>query len=219
MWVSGIYESIMGELPLQGYPAVVLRLAGCNLRCTYCDASEALVVEEGKNKSLTVDQVVRKVRSFDRRMVLVTGGEPLSQVETPEVVRRLLSEGLEVVLETNGTYDVSCIPGRVTKVVDVKCPGSGSSGSFLVSILGVLGPHDRLKFVLRDREDYLWSLDFLKRHGLLLDGGRAPGVGVPGILFSPVHGDLDPAEAARWILEDRVMVQLNFQLHKSIGLP
>jgi len=209
----------MGEAPLQGFPCVILRLAGCNLRCRYCDTPFALVPDPDRTRELTVRQVVDEVRSLGPRLVLLTGGEPMSQDETRGLIEGLLSVGMRVVLETNGAYDLSPVPVQVIKVVDVKCPGSGESGTFLGANLTTLGPKDRLKFVVRDRDDYLWSLGFLREHGLAGKEEPAAGSGGPGILFSPVFGEIDPGLLARWIIDEGIDAQLNLQVHKYIGMP
>ena len=201
--VNEIYASIQGEGPEQGYPTVLLRLTGCNLRCFYCDSAFAFY--EGGRTS--VKEVVEKVQGLSLRRVLVTGGEPMAQAATPALCKALLRKGHSVSIETNGAYDLSCLPRGVLKVVDVKTPGSGEGGSFDVSILGQLSRRDSLKFVCSGREDYLWSRDFLKEHGL-------PG-SVP-VLFTAVAGALDPKDLAGWVLEDRLCVRVQIQLHKIL---
>lgn len=217
--VSEICSSIMGESPFQGYPCVILRLAGCNLKCRYCDTPYAMEARLSRDRHLTVDQIVEEVLESGLPLVLLTGGEPMSQGSTPALIRGLLSRDCRVVLETNGAFDLSIIPEEVFKVVDVKCPGSGESGSFLLSNLSALGSRDWLKFVLSDRHDYRWTLDFLETRGIGGEKGVDTDGGRPGILFSPVHGKLSPADLAAWMLEDRVSARLNLQIHKYIGVP
>jgi len=209
VFVSEISPSIMGESPFQGHPCVILRLAGCGLRCRYCDTPYALEVRPSRDRRMTVDQLAGEVTGIGLSLVLLTGGEPMDQEATPALIRELLSRGSRVVLETNGAVDLSTVPEAAIKVVDVKCPGSGESGSFLVANLSALGSGDRLKFVVSDRDDYLWSLDFLETHGI--EG--------PGVLFSPVHGKLAPGELAAWMIHDRISARLNLQIHKIIGVP
>jgi 7-carboxy-7-deazaguanine synthase len=201
--LNELYLSLQGEGPEQGFPTVLLRLAGCNLRCSYCDSAYAFF--EGRRVSLA--EAVERTLSFGVKRVLVTGGEPMAQAATPALCRSLLGKGLSVSLETNGAYGLSSIPGRVVKVVDVKTPGSGEAGSFAAEILGQLGKKDVLKFVCTDRGDYLWSREFLGRHGL---------PGPPSAFFSPAWGRLEPAELAAWILEDKLPVRLQLQLHKVV---
>ena len=209
----------MGESPYQGSPCVVVRLAGCNLRCRYCDTPYALEADSPRNREISVDRIVEEAADLGPSMILVTGGEPMCQEETPALISELLSGGFRVVLETNGTYDLSSLPERVVRVVDVKCPGSGEAGTFLTSNLKLMEFHDRLKFVVMDRQDYQWSLDFLERHGFDGRWGARWGSGKPGVLFSPAHGKLKPEVLGSWILEDGIEVQLNLQIHKYIGLP
>jgi 7-carboxy-7-deazaguanine synthase len=163
--------------------------------------------------------VAEEISRLGSATVLVTGGEPMSQEGTPSLIRELISRKFRVVMETNGTYDLSSLPERVIKVVDVKCPGSGAEGTFLVSNLSVMGPRDWLKFVILNRDDYRWSLDFLRDHGLHGKGVREPDIRVPGILFSPVHDELEPKVLAGWIIEDGVEARLNLQIHKYVGMP
>lgn len=201
--VTEIYASIQGEGPEQGYPTVLVRLTGCNLRCNYCDSAFAFFGGERR----TLSEVVREVLAARIARVLVTGGEPMAQAGTPALCRALLRSGLLVSIETNGAYGLSALPRRVVKVVDVKTPGSGEGDSFQERLLTELDGKDLLKFVLSGREDYLWSRDFLLRHSL------------PGKLqaaFSPVWGRVDPKELAAWILEDRLPVRLQLQLHKVL---
>lgn len=209
----------MGESPFQGDPCVILRLAGCNLRCIYCDTPNSLEALPSRDRHLTVDRILEEVGAEGLPLVLLTGGEPMSQESTPALVGGLLSRDYRVVLETNGAFDLSTIPEEAFKVLDVKCPGSGESGSFRLSNLSVIGSRDWLKFVLSDRRDYLWSLDYLVSHGFGREGRDGMIDGGPGILFSPVHGILDPRDLAAWMLEDRVSARLNLQIHKYIGVP
>ena len=201
--VNEIYASLQGEGPEQGYPTVLLRLTGCNLRCTYCDSAFAFF----KGERRTFRQVLEAVASFGIGRVLVTGGEPMAQRETPALCRVLLRAGHAVSIETNGVYDLAALPRRVLKVVDVKAPGSGEGGSFQPHLLEQMDKKDVLKFVCRDRADYLWSREFMVRHGL---------PGPPSVLFSPIWGSLDPKDLAAWVLEDRIDARVQVQLHKIL---
>ena len=203
MRVSEIFYSIQGESTYAGLPFVFVRLAGCNLNCNYCDTRYAR--EEGEE--MTVDGVVERIRAFPSRWVEITGGEPLLQEETRLLMDRLLEEGYRVLLETNGSVDLRGVDRRVVKIVDVKTPGSGSGGSFLLDNLSCLHRKDELKFVVSDRRDYEWSRRFIVEHRL---------VGRVEILFSPVHGRLAPSILAGWILEDGLGVRFQIQLHKAI---
>ncbi len=209
----------MGELPYQGSPCVIIRLAGCNLRCLYCDTQYALDAGSPSNSEIPVDRIVKEMTSYGPSIILVTGGEPMCQEEAPVLIRELHARGYRVVLETNGAYDLSSLSEGVVKVVDVKCPGSGEVGTHLDSNLGSLDSKDRLKFVIMDQNDYLWSISFLQDHGFEVKDRPGPGSGKPGILFSPVHGQLEPEVLVGWILEDGIDARLNLQIHKIIGLP
>lgn len=206
MKVCEIFLSIQGESSYAGLPCVFVRMAGCNLRCLYCDTSYAY--EEGME--MTGDDVVRKALSYGTGLVEITGGEPLQQSDTFTLVSRLLDSGLEVLIETNGSISVSGVDRRAVIIMDVKTPGSGMSGSLKIENLKLLKPHDELKFVIADRHDYEWSRDFICRHDLN---------GACAILMSPVFGILTPADLAGWILEDRLNVRFNLQLHKYIYGP
>lgn len=201
--VNEIYACIQGEGPEQGCPIVLVRLTGCNLRCGYCDSAFAFY--EGRRRA--IPDVVQQVASFKIGRVLVTGGEPLAQSGTPAFCRALLREGLSVSIETNGSYDLSALPEAVLKVVDVKAPGSGEEGSFNLGILGQLGRKDALKFVCGSREDYLWSRRFLDAMG--------PGAGSE-VLFAPVTEKLEARTLAEWVLQDRLPVRVQVQLHKVL---
>jgi 7-carboxy-7-deazaguanine synthase len=201
--VNELYASLQGEGPEIGYPTVLVRLTGCNLRCSYCDS--AFSFYEGAR--ISIDDVVRKVRELKISRVLITGGEPMAQAGAPALCRALLKAGHCVSMETNGSCDLCTIPKAVLKVVDVKTPGSREEGSFAPGILAHLDSKDALKFVCRDRRDYNWTCDFLRRYDL---------PGPPSVILSPVWGKLEPRELAEWILEDRLPVRLQVQLHKVI---
>ncbi len=185
--VNEIYASLQGEGPEQGYPTVLLRLTGCNLRCTYCDSAFAFF----KGERRTLRSVVETVAAFGIGRVLVTGGEPMAQRETPALCRALLRAGHAVSIETNGAYELAALPRRVLKVVDVKTPGSGEGDSFQPYLLEQMDKKDVLKFVCGDRDDYLWSREFMASHGLpgppirpLLSHMGFPGPQGPGGLGS-----------------------------------
>ena len=203
--VCEIFKSIQGESSYAGIPCAFVRLTGCNLRCAYCDTVYAY--EEGE--SATVEDVLQRVSSLGCRLVEVTGGEPLVQSETPEFIACLLDAGHEVLLETNGSLDVSCIDPRCVKILDIKCPSSGVSSSNDFENLNRLQRHDEVKLVLADREDYRFAVEVL--HRVRKDLGLEN-----TILFSPAYGMLEPRTLARWILEEGLDVRLNVQLQKYI---
>ena len=204
--VNEIFHSIQGESTHAGRPCVFVRLTGCNLRCAWCDTEYAFY--EGED--LTVEQVVERVAAYGCGLVEVTGGEPLMQAGSIDLMERLLADGYEVLLETGGSLSVRDVPLEVIKIVDFKAPSSGMAGKNRWSILDDLAPHDEVKFVIGDRADYDWARARIEEHGL---------VGRYTILFSPVFGKLEPRTLAGWFLQDRLQARLQLQLHKTIWGP
>ncbi len=203
--VNEIYASIQGEGPQTGFPTVLARLAGCNLRCSYCDSSHAFY--EGER--IELGALVERISSYRLRRVLVTGGEPMAQAGTPALCRALLRGRFKVSIETNGSYALESLPRQAVKVVDVKTPLSGAAESFQARILSSLAPKDALKFVVAGKKDYLWSRDFILNNGLQAKGS-------PQLLFSPVWGEIKPADLAGWVLRDRLEARVQVQLHKVL---
>jgi len=203
--LNELYASVQGEGPETGYPTVLVRLTGCNLRCKYCDSAFAFF----KGDRVGLSALVEKVRSFGIPRVLLTGGEPMAQGGTPALCRALLRHGLRVSIETNGAYLLDGLPKAVRRVVDVKTPGSGEGGSFQEALLPTLGPRDSLKFVLTGRKDYLWTRDFIAAHRL--GGARSP-----ELYLSPVWGKMEPADLAAWAVADRLPARVQVQLHKVL---
>lgn len=180
-----------------------VRLTGCNLRCVWCDTTYAF--HEGV--SMSVDEVVAQVERHGCPLVEITGGEPLLQPEVLPLMAELLARGFRVLLETGGSLPIEQVPEGVVRIVDVKCPGSGESERNRWENLGVLRPADELKFVIADRDDYLWAASQVRARDL---GGRST------VLFSPVHRGLDPGELGRWVLEDGLPVRVQVQMHKLL---
>ena len=205
--VNEIFFSIQGESSHAGRPCVFVRLTGCDLRCTWCDTAYAF--DEGRK--LTVDEVTSVVEGHGCRLVEITGGEPLRQADVYPLMQRLLASGKTVLLETGGHVDISRVPEPVVKVVDIKCPGSGESERTDLDNLGRLAPHDEIKFVIRDRVDYEFARELVQRH--VVDTRCA------AILFSPVHGVLDPTRLSEWVLADHLPVRVQLQLHKYLWDP
>ena len=206
--VNEMFLSVQGESTYAGWPCVFVRLTGCNLRCAYCDTRYAY--EEGEDFSL--EGVVEQVAHWGCPLVEVTGGEPLLQDETPALIGALLDRGYRVLLETNGSRDISVVDGRCVKIVDFKCPSSGESASNDWANLDRLQAHDELKLVIGNREDYGFGRELLEK----VQVAR----GLPNVIhFSAVQEMLSPRELAAWILEDRLRVRLNVQLHKFIWDP
>jgi 7-carboxy-7-deazaguanine synthase len=205
MLVSEIFLSIQGESTYAGMPCAFVRLAGCNLDCNWCDTDYAKKSSDGKK--LSIDDIIAELGKFKATIVEITGGEPLLQPEAKELADRLVKAGHTVLIETNGSVPLDGLPEEVIKVVDVKCPGSGHDGSFLMENLEHISPTDELKFVLAGREDYEFAKQFIEEE---LKGRTS------NILFAPVKPRLEPSELAAWILRDGIMVRLQPQLHSYI---
>lgn len=205
--INEIFHSIQGESTHAGRPCVFVRLTACDLRCSWCDTPYAFT--EGRKVSL--DEIVSTVKSYACPVVEITGGEPLLQQQVYPLMQRLLDDGLTVLLETGGHVNIGQVPAAVIRVMDVKCPGSGESHRHDWSNMERLLPHDEVKFVIGDRVDYEFARDVVTRYGL---PGR-----VRAVLFSPVHGVLEPQPLAEWILADRMEVRLQLQAHKYIWSP
>ena len=202
--INEIFHSIQGESTHAGRPCVFVRLTACDLRCSWCDTPYAF--HEGRKMS--VDEVVGAVRAYRCDVVEITGGEPLLQKEVYPLMQRLLDEGRIVMLETGGHLSVDQVPEPVIRVIDVKCPGSGESGRNHWPNLDRLRPADEVKFVIKDRGDYEYARGVVANHGLT-DRCTA-------VHFSPVHGVQDAKALAAWVLEDRLKVRVQLQLHKYI---
>lgn len=205
--INEIFHSIQGESTHAGRPCVFVRLTACDLRCSWCDTPYAF--HEGSRMS--VDEVVEKVRAYECDVVEITGGEPLLQKDVYPLMERLLSDGNTVLLETGGHRSVEQVPHRVFRIIDVKCPGSGETSKTHWPNLDALRATDEVKFVIQDRADYEYARDVVQARQLI---GRCAAV-----LFSPVHGVLDPKQLAAWILADKLAVRLQLQAHKYIWDP
>jgi 7-carboxy-7-deazaguanine synthase len=202
--VNEIFHSIQGESSWAGAPCVFVRLTACDLRCSWCDTQYAFA--EGRKR--TVEDVVEEVVGYDCPLVEVTGGEPLLQADVYPLMETLLSRGRTVLLETAGHVSLERVPGGVIRIMDIKCPGSGEAHRMNWDNLGRLSPRDEVKFVVRDRADYEYARQVVHERGL---ADR-----VATVLFSPVHGVLDPRDLAVWVLEDRLRVRVQLQVHKYI---
>lgn len=206
MKVCEIFTSIQGESTHAGRPCVFVRLTGCNLRCAYCDTGYSY--DEGSE--MPIDAILEKVDSFGINLVELTGGEPLLQPDSPALVAALCTAGYEVLIETNGTQDIEHIDPRAKIIMDIKTPSSGMADRTCWENLEFLKPEDEIKLVIASREDYEWAATLVQNREL---------AAVCTVLFSPVTGSLAPAELISWILEDRLPVRLNLQLHKYIWPP
>lgn len=201
--ISEIFSSIQGESHHAGYPCTFVRLTGCNLACSYCDT---LYAKTG-GIEMTVDAVVKKIIDQGFALVEVTGGEPLCQEGTPELLGKLLASGKRVLLETNGSLDLGSVPQGVGIVMDIKTPGSGMEGANNWENIGKLRAGDEIKVVVCGRGDYDWAVKELKAHGVF---GRVP------VSLSPCAGLVSAAELAAWMVEDRLDARFQLQLHRII---
>jgi 7-carboxy-7-deazaguanine synthase len=201
--ISEIFLSLQGEADAVGWPTVFVRLTGCPLRCRWCDTAYAF--EGGQWHG--IDDILAQVAQHGARHVCVTGGEPLAQRRCLVLLQRLCDAGYAVSLETSGALDVGGVDARVRKVLDLKAPGSGESARNRWENLALLRAQDQVKFVLADRGDYDWACAVLREHGL---NARCM------VLFSPVYGELAPADLAQWILHDKLDVRFQLQLHKLL---
>ena len=201
--ITEIFHSLQGESRTVGIPTVFIRLTGCPLRCGYCDTEHAFSGGEW----MQIDDILARVAALGAGYVTVTGGEPLAQKSCLELLTRLCDAGYEVSLETSGAIDVSSVDPRVVKVMDLKTPGSGEVEKNLYENIRHLSPRDQVKFVICDRADYEWTKAKLDEYGL---PARAE------VLVSPCVGRQDPAELADWILQDRLPVRFQIQLHKYL---
>jgi len=206
--VNEIFFSIQGESGYAGWPCIFIRLGGCNLRCSYCDTRYAY----NQWQEMTTAEIVTKIKRFDCNLIEVTGGEPLIQQGTPELVEYLIDLGYTVLMETNGSRDISQVDPRCIKIVDFKCPSSGEAASNDLENINRLQNHDEVKCVLASREDYEFALSIY--HAIRQDPQRRSSVS-----FSPVFAKLEPKTLAEWILHDQIKVRLNLQLHKHIWPP
>jgi len=201
-----IYDSIQGESTLAGMPCTLIRLAGCPLRCSYCDTPAAIPFGSGEEHE--IDAVVEEVRRRDRPLILVTGGEPLAQRSCMPLLSRLADIAPTIQLETSGVYDIRRTDPRIRRILDIKTPGSGEKRRNRWENLTALKEGDEIKFVVTNRSDYQWALNVLQHH--------RPSVPV---LLSPAWGSVEASDLVRWILDDHAPVRLQLQLHKYIWGP
>ena len=201
--VTEIFHSIQGESSRVGLPTVFVRLTGCPLRCVWCDTEYAF----SGGESLSIADILEQVGAFDCSTVCVTGGEPLAQKHCLPLLVALCDAGHSVSLETSGALDIGDVDPRVARIVDLKAPGSGEAAKNRWENLDLLTAGDELKFVLASREDYDWAVSACRQRRLF---DRCP------VLFAPVQGQLDPAQLAQWVLDDRLPVRFQLQLHKVL---
>jgi 7-carboxy-7-deazaguanine synthase len=201
--LTEIFLSIQGEADAVGWPTAFVRLTGCPLRCQYCDTQYAFHGGEW----FTVDQILERVAQLGVRHVCVTGGEPLAQKGCPVLLRALCDAGYRVSLETSGAMDISPVDARVVRVVDIKTPGSGEERRNRYENIALLRAEEQLKLVICSRADFEWSRDFVRERALHEKCT---------VLFSPSYGQVEPRELAQWILDERLPVRLQIQLHKYL---
>jgi 7-carboxy-7-deazaguanine synthase len=201
--ITEIFHSIQGESSRVGLPTVFVRLTGCPLRCVWCDTAYAF----SGGETTDVSAIMERVAAFRCRTVCVTGGEPLAQKSCLDLLAVLCDAGYSVSLETSGALDVSGVDPRVSKIMDLKAPESGESARNRWENIDHLSAGDELKFVLASESDYRWASDVVREKHL---DRRCP------VLFSPVQGQLDPAQLAEWVLRDGLPVRFQLQLHKVL---
>ncbi len=201
--ITEIFYSLQGEALTAGAPTVFVRLTGCPLRCQYCDTAYAF---HGGDWS-SFDDIIATVGEYGARHVCITGGEPLAQKNSAALMRRLCDAGYEVSVETSGAYDISVLDPRVVRVLDIKTPGSGEASRNRMENLADLRPADQVKFVLCSREDFEWASNVLKENNINQ---------LCTVFFSPSFEQLEAVELANWILEARLPVRLQLQLHKLL---
>ncbi|OUR71469.1 7-carboxy-7-deazaguanine synthase QueE [Methylophaga sp. 41_12_T18] len=201
--ITEIFYSLQGETRTIGLPTVFVRLTGCPLRCGYCDTAYAFTGGE----KMEIADIVEQVSAYNPRYVTVTGGEPLAQKTCYELLTTLCDLNVEVSLETSGAIDISNVDPRVVCVMDIKTPASGEEAKNIYANIDKLKPDDQVKFVICDRSDYDWSCQKLAEYDL---PNRCE------VLFSPIHGELDPSALADWIVADNLPVRMQVQLHKYL---
>jgi 7-carboxy-7-deazaguanine synthase len=206
MKVCEIFASIQGESTYAGLPCIFVRLTGCNLRCSYCDTKYAY--DEGLE--MTVEEIMGCVRGYGLNLVEITGGEPLLQPDVLPLILQLLDSGVNVLVETNGSMEIGDVDKRAAIIMDVKTPGSGMSDSVLIANFDLLKRIDEVKFVITDRSDYEWARELVRQHRL---SDKC------SVLFSPAYLQLESAYLSGWIIDDKLPVRLNLQLHKYIYSP
>ena len=205
--ICEIFYSLQGESTFTGLPCVFIRLSGCNLSCSWCDTPYA----NKESQSMTFDQILKKVASFNCNLVEITGGEPLLQDDTPALISMLLEKNYQVLLETNGSKSIKNIHSNCIKIIDIKCPSSNESDSFLSENINFLSEHDEIKFVIGSRKDYEFAKSIIEK--------ELTGISQKKIHLSPVFGQISPEVIAAWMIEDNLYARLSLQQHKLIWNP
>ncbi len=201
--ISEIFYSLQGESTYVGLPTVFVRLTGCPLRCTWCDTEYAF----SGGQWIEIDAIIERIKSYGTPYVCVTGGEPLSQKRCINLLDKLADNGFNVSLETSGALSLANVNDKVTIIMDLKAPGSGEESKNLYENINYIDSKDQIKFVIKDRKDYHWTQTIIKRYNL---------IDKCEVLLSPVAGEINPADLAQWILDDKMMVRFQLQLHKIL---
>ncbi|MFC2061529.1 7-carboxy-7-deazaguanine synthase QueE [Elusimicrobiota bacterium] len=195
-----IFYSIQGETSSVGKPAVFVRLSGCNLNCSWCDT----VYARSGGKKTGIDDIIYEIEKYKCPLVIITGGEPLLQSGAVDLIKTLSDKEYQVILETNGSVDISAVPDKVCIILDIKAPSSGETEKMILDNIGMLKDSDELKFVIKNREDFSWSLEILKKY----DNSEHE------ILFSPVEGEMTFKELAQWVKEEMPAARVQTNIHK-----
>ncbi len=205
--VDEVFESIQGESSYAGLSCFFVRLTGCNLRCKYCDTKYAY----SGGRQMSINEITDLWHNSGMSIAEITGGEPLLQKEFRELAESLRDDSRrKILVETNGSQDISVIPDEVVAIVDVKCPGSGVGDSFYMPNIDALRAYDEIKFLLSDKNDYEWAVNFVEKYDLTEK--------CHNVLFGAVEGILDSGILGNWIVRDKLPVRLQIQLHKIINL-
>lgn len=205
--INEIFKSIQGESTYAGLPCTFIRLAGCNLRCSYCDTNYAYY----NGEEISDEDIIAKVEEYGVKCVEFTGGEPLLQEETPRLLKNLLDKGYEVLVETNGSICIGCLDKRLNIIMDYKTPKSGMSERMRPKNFDFLKPTDQIKFVLMDESDYVWAKDIIRDNRL--------DERFENILMAPAYEELSPKALVTWVLQDNLNVRVQLQIHKYIWAP
>jgi len=205
--VTEIYKSVQGESTWAGLPCIFVRLSGCPLRCVWCDTEYAFYGGE----KLSVAAIVDQCRALGGDLIEITGGEPLAQPECPDLAQAFLDAGFTVLIETSGSLPISSLPAETIKIMDLKCPDSGEGDKNDWTNIDALTDRDEVKFVIASRRDYEWSREQVTKHNL---SNRCKAA-----LFSPVFGAIEGDSLVKWILEDKLNVRFQLQLHKYVWPP
>ncbi|MFH1548268.1 MAG: radical SAM protein [Candidatus Omnitrophota bacterium] len=202
--ISEIFYSILGESTEQGLPCAFIRVAGCNLRCSYCDT---IYAQKG-GKEYPVEKILSTISDYPVKLVEITGGEPLLQENIHKLIRELIKRKYKVLIETNGSLDIGRLPAKIIVIMDIKCPSSKMHNKMNWENIKKLKVQDEIKFVLSDLKDYIWAKKVIKKYNL---SGKK-------ILLSPVLNKLSSKKLSKWILKDGLNARLHLQLHKIIGV-